>query len=192
MSAGVKMRHQDAMHLAAKISEELAPVVVRSKAVGSLRRRREFVSDIEFLIEPRMLEADLFGTPAADVAPIRAVAEQLGEIVRGGERYIQVRHVLGSPLNLDLFICHPPAEWGVLHAIRTGPASLAELAVTRMHQFRRHCSNGHITDKVTGALWPCPEEEDFFAAAGLPCLRPYERDRPTAYVPIEISREVAR
>ena len=97
MSTGTSLPWDEAYVLAKTAANQLRPHVVRLKAVGSLRRRRPCVGDIEFLAEPVMVEADLFGSLAPDVAPIREVLEQLGTWVKGGERMMQITNFYGLP-----------------------------------------------------------------------------------------------
>jgi DNA polymerase/3'-5' exonuclease PolX len=184
VSTGPSLRHADALALAKHLVDDLNPLVQRCKVAGSLRRRRPLVSDIEIVAEPRLVTADLFGGTAPDVAPIRRLAESWGTVVKGGEKYIQVEHVLGvGGVKLDLFLVTPPANFWVILAIRTGPANLGQEAVTRMHHHGRRCVEGRIVDRA-GQPVPCSSEEDFFAAAGLPCLPPLLRDTRDALRPL--------
>lgn len=179
MSTGLKVPFADALHIAEQLVADLRPVCERVKVVGSLRRKRPQVGDVEILLEPRMVTSDLFGSQMPDLLPIRAVAYSWGGIEKAGERMLSIRTAMQA-LKVELYMVHPPANWFVLLAIRTGPATLGKEAVTRMHQFGRRCDGGRIIDKRTGYEWPCNCEEDFFRAAGLPCLPPARRDTPEA------------
>lgn len=182
MSIGTKTRLADALVIAKQIVDDLAPHCKRLKVAGSLRRKRPEVSDIEIVCEPYMA-ADLFGENVPDVERIRNAAEQWGTIVKGGDRMIQVQTVMGP--KLDLFIVHPPANWWVILAIRTGPAPLGQWAVTRMHQFGLRCQDGRVLVKATGEEHPIESEADFFAAARLNCLPPARRDQLEAMRTLE-------
>lgn len=175
MSDGSLLPWADAYALAEHAAEVLRPHVQRLKAVGSLRRRRPYVRDIEFLAEPRMVVDDLFGNMAPDVAPIRAALEQLGTWVKGAERMMQITDLGGRVgLKCELYLVHPPAQWGSLLAIRTGPYELGRHAVTRMRERGFRHDGGRV---LRGSeVIPTPTEEDFFAAAWLPCLAPHLRD----------------
>ena len=79
---------------------------------------------------------------------------------------------------VDLFCVLPPASWGALLAIRTGPAEFGRGLVTKRSQ------GGAMPDELQqreGALWgplgkiETPEEEDYFAALGLSYWPPEER-----------------
>lgn len=177
MSTGTALSWEEAYRLAEDVSKELRPHVVRIKAAGSLRRRRPTCGDLEFVVEPHMAAADLFGTLAPVVAPIRAALEQLGTWVKGGERMMQVTDLLGrNGLKCEVYLCHPPAQWGSILAIRTGPYELGRHAVTVMQKFGFKHDEGHAVEVKTGATVATPTEEAFFRLAGLPCWAPAYRD----------------
>jgi DNA polymerase/3'-5' exonuclease PolX len=186
MSIGTKIPHADALAIARDVVTDLEPLCSRIKVAGSLRRMRPHVSDIEIVAEPHCT-ADLFGAQLPQVEPIRRMAESWGVIVKGGEKYIQV-HTAMSGMKIDLFLVTPPADYFVILAIRTGPANLGQLAVTRMHDFGRRCEAGRIIDKRTGEQLLCMEEADFFRAAGLPCLPPRQRESREAMRPLQVAQ----
>jgi len=75
------------------------------------------------------------------------------------------------------------SEWGVILAIRTGPAELGQWAVTRMRRFGRRCEGGRILDMRSGEELPCESEAAFFEYAKLSCLPPRFRDSAGARAP---------
>lgn len=198
---------------------EEAKAVAHVEVVGSIRRSRPYVSDIELLARPHMDTGDLFGGEhgAPILEPILEVLAQFGSLEKSGARYMKlalapsegVTGPNGSPVDrypsLDLFLCHPPASWGVLRAIRTGPAQLGRLAVTRIRARGWRCKRGAIWLPVERdprrpphegpahaaevefpgepGKWRrlhTPDEPAFFAAARIPCLPPDRRDRQAA------------
>jgi DNA polymerase/3'-5' exonuclease PolX len=171
MSTGDRIPFAQAVTIASSIGQRLAPHVTRSKCVGSVRRRRDTIGDIEFVVEPRLVAADLFGNLLPDTASLRADVAGWSRWVKGGDRMWQVTDVFGREgLTLDLYFCWPPAEWGSIVAIRTGPWELGMEAVTRLRDAGTPHTDGHIPGHST------PEEEDFFRLAGLECRVPWERD----------------
>lgn len=182
MSEGRKWPHAAALEVAKEMVDALRPFVQRVKVVGSLRRRREEVGDIELLVEPQMQTADLLGGMAPDVASVRQILGTFGRIGKGADRYIRTE--LFNGIGCDTFLCHAPANWHVLLAIRTGPMHLGRWAVTRMHDFGLRCGDGRIISRATGREHEVTSEAGFFAAAGLPCLKPSLRDGPEAMRPL--------
>lgn len=176
MSDGRRVPLRDAWTVAYRVLRILEPHILRAEIAGSIRRGRPTVGDVEIVAEPKTRTADLFGGTVPDVEPIRAALEEVGIWEKGGERYMKVRHVLGSALSLDLFLVTPPAEWGSILAIRTGPGELGQLCVTRMKSRGYRHENGHVIETKTGLHVPTPTEEDFFHLAGVAYLAPPLRD----------------
>lgn len=176
MSHGPRVRLSEAWTLANRLARELAPHLRRVEIVGSVRRERPTVGDIELVAEPATCPTDLFGALGPALEPIRATLERIGTWEKGGDRYMKVRDVLDTGLPLDLFLVHPPAEWGSIVAIRTGPAALGRECITRMKREGYHHAAGHVVNVETGAKVATPEEEDFFRLAGVACMPPNMRD----------------
>lgn len=167
-----------ALELGRRAAELIAPTVIRCKAAGSLRRRRERLGDIEFVVEP-LFEQDLFdpimSKPALE--DLKRTLRGMGRWRKGGDRYMQITDLFGvEGLRLEVFAVHPPAQWGSILAIRTGPKELGEYCVTVMKGNGLRHVDGHIENRK-GEVVPTPTEEDFFAAAGVDCVPPAQRDQ---------------
>jgi hypothetical protein len=138
--------------LASALQILLAEASDRVQIVGSVRRRRPVVGDLEFLAVPRPA-TDLFGKPLDDRTEVDAVLAGLigqGKLEPGdkaGPKYkrfyvlpamtpsyasiAEAREIeQAQRIPLDLYLCRPET-WGVLLAIRTGPAEFAEAIVTQ-------------------------------------------------------------
>jgi DNA polymerase/3'-5' exonuclease PolX len=166
-----------ATEVARQCIEALSPWVDRIEIAGSIRRRKPYVKDIEIVAIPSLVSDGLFGDPVPATAEIRAVCEKVGHVLKGGEKYIQAADVFGSGMTMDLFLVTPPAEWGTILAIRTGPAGYSQEAVTRIKGRLWRCQQGWVRNE-RGERVPTPEEADFFAAARMPYLSPEERANP--------------
>jgi DNA polymerase/3'-5' exonuclease PolX len=180
VSDGPKIPFADALVIAERLVGDLKPVCRRVKVAGSLRRRKPLVGDIELVCEPVQQPPDLFGEVHADTEAVRRVCAQWGEILKGGDRYIQVQ---GHPLKIDVFMVSEPADWYVILAIRTGPADLGKWAVTQMHGTGHRCEDGRIIHKASGRRVECESEADFFRYAALDYYPPAQRDGPDAMKP---------
>jgi len=168
----------------------LRPACERIEIAGSLRRRTALVHDIEIVAMPR-LGRDLFGDLAVD-APTELDAI-LARLVRqdrlcrgdkGRSRYKNFRvSVTDQPrITLDLFVVLPPAQWGVLFLIRTGPAEFSHWVVTQQlagGALPSHCRvlDGAVREGLIGEgkIVPMPEEIDFLEFLGLGWIEPAER-----------------
>jgi DNA polymerase/3'-5' exonuclease PolX len=85
--------------------------------------------------------------------------------------------VAGIPL--DLFVVRPPATWGVIFALRTGPGDWNTKLVTDCKAIGRRVSGGQVEAwrGATSSWEPVLtwDERDFFAAVGQPWVEPRER-----------------
>ena len=101
----------------------------------------------------------------------------MGTWVKGRTRQLVITDLLGQKgLKLEVFVAHPPAQWGSLLAIRTGPADLSRICVTAMRQRGYVHNQGHVSKLAGGELVPTPAEKDFFELAGIEMLSPSRRD----------------
>lgn len=174
-----------ASQVADEILQTLWPACERIELAGSIRRQRQYVGDIEIVAIPRIRrQLDLFSRPV----PGQTISEldELADALRAarrltprpapdgkiawGQRYKRAVYRPQRPglptMAVDLFAVLPPAEWGVIMAIRTGPANLSKLLVTPRAQggllpdgFR--VQRGRLISP-TGMPIPTPEETDLF------------------------------
>ena len=122
-------------------------------------------------------EVDLFGTVTGHTSMVDAFfGENEYKLIKSGTRYKQIE--LPEGINLDLFIVIPPAQWGVIFTIRTGPADYSRKFVTSKQFGGMLPSNMKIKD---GAIW-CngkamftPEETDVYKLIGAPYVEPGRR-----------------
>lgn len=172
-----------AKKLAAAVVAALAPACERIEVAGSIRRERSSIGDVEIVAVPRMVEGprvDMFAPPPL----VSALDQVLGELAAAGkitqhpvrpangERYKRL-WLARTGVQLDLFLVLPPAEWVPIFAIRTGPADYSRAAVTALRERGLRCEDGRILRG--NEVVPCPDEETFFALAGMPMLAPAAR-----------------
>ena len=167
------MKHKEALLIASELVGRFSIFCERIQIAGSLRREKPDVGDIEIVAAPQMV-SDLFGGKV----PVTNGVDwgQYGRVNKSGPRYCQI--ALPEGINLDLFLVYPPAQWGVIFALRTGPAEFSKWLVTRRNQRGALPSDCQVKDGVVwrrGEPIPMPEEEDFFKFIGLPILPPVQR-----------------
>ena len=176
------MKHDDALTIAKRLLEELRPWCDRIEIGGSIRRGKPEVKDIEIVAIPRceVIQSDLFGA-TTNIYPVQSFLhdrERSGEWVnvKGREKYFQ--YILSDGINLDLFFVTPPAQWGVVYVLRTGPTEFNHWLVTS----RQHggclpafasMSGAGIYDN--GRLVNMPEEISFLNFLGLGWIEPKDR-----------------
>lgn len=175
----------EAEQAAAWLVEQIEHYAERVLIAGSIRRRKPTVKDIEILVEPTVdqIPADLFGEATAEFVPLYGwldgvLTPRLDVHGRRawGPRYRRALF-LGYPL--DLFIVRDPDEWGLLAAIRTGPAAFSRKLVTSRSRGGFLPPGWRVQERKLrrpgGAVVPTPEEADVFAALGIPWQEPEAR-----------------
>lgn len=178
-----------AQAIAEEVKALLSPACLRIEIAGSIRRRSPTVGDIELLAEPitTTVPIDLFGevTETEDALDNRvrtflANGTFRYRLDRNGREAVGLRYKRMSyrDIGLDLFSCLPPAQWGLLLAIRTGPGEFSHQLVTPRHMGGLLPDGYNIRD---GQLWhgfdsvPVPDEEVLFHILGMEFIRPEER-----------------
>lgn len=169
---------------AGKLMREIEPLCVRQLVCGSLRRGSPNPKDVEIVVEAKVkpVQGALFGGSGMVHNPLPArlsQLEQMGELRKrprsdgktaAGERYWAIEM---DGVAIDLFMVLPPAQWGVIATIRTGPADFSKMIVQdALKQGLRF---------KDGAIWrgeeliPTPEEADVFRALNMRWVAPEAR-----------------
>lgn len=169
----------------------LRPYCHRVEVAGSIRRGKPRVKDIELVCEPivDVLARDLWGNVVAErvtlyefLEAVRRVGGDFGpRLDRNGRPAIGERYqrLVYCGVALDLFIVRPPAQFGLIYAIRTGPSAFSQRLVTQ-RRFGGYLPDGwHVRDgalhDADGNVVETPDEEDVFRAIGLTWIPPHER-----------------
>lgn len=192
MSERPRIPRAEAEAVATMLVAKLAPFCERIEVAGSIRRRMHTVKDIEIVAIPRTetIQVGLFGEEGE---PISLLKQKLDSLVadgviekrtdddgkqRWGEKHQRALYRDGKlEVGIDVFAVMPPAQWGVIFAIRTGNYEFSRNLVTGRIHGGRMPEDMRVAD---GALWRVdpanrdvklgvvhtPEEEDFFRAIG--------------------------
>ena len=176
-----KLLRSQAEQIAADFLTALRPFCERAEVAGSLRRGKAEVGDIEIVAQPilrpvRGLFGDVMGMEnALETFPWAA----WGQIVKSGPRYKQLITPQGPKCaTLDVFIVLPPAQWGLIYLLRTGPADFSRWVVTPRRKGGGLPSHLRVKD---GAIWsgkeiiPTPTEADVFRLLGMDYIPPAQR-----------------
>jgi DNA polymerase (family 10) len=169
----------------------LAPSCERILVAGSIRRQRPDIGDVEIVAIPRFEDSaeGMWGDVVRSNVLVRQIAqltdEGLLEILSGGERYIKARH-LGLEIQVDVFMVVPPASWGLILLIRTGPADYSQWLVTYARRQGMHVIGGRLhnglgipgREDCACEVIPTPTEESVYEALGLPWVEPADRRVP--------------
>ncbi len=167
-----------AQRLAVQIVRDFFPACERIEVAGSIRRRKADIGDIEIVAIPKRLE-DFFGEGDSLLDPILENLCRLDVLkkVKGGDKMKQYE-ITKSGIMLDLFLCRPE-NFGLILAIRTGPAEWSHRMVTPRSQgglMPSHLrSMGGFIKDGSGKVYEVPEEADLFRILGIEFLEPWER-----------------
>ena len=183
-----------ARRVAEEVLSQLMPGCLRIEIAGSIRRGVIEVKDIELVCEPAH-RPDLFGGEGFDLLneTLRLRVRERKLLWRGpkggtthtepdnldGRRYYSLATdsglQLGESMPIDLFVVRPPAQWGAIFAIRTGPADYARQLVTHARANRYKCEDGRLVSLIDGTERLTATEQEFIEACGLRFMPPHLR-----------------
>lgn len=195
------MKLEEAERTARKFIYEIRDCCERVMVAGSIRRMKREVGDIEVVCIPQIkritqvlltppfqhdsygpaLKENILHTRLLDLRFRRVV--QSNRVSKDGRKPpFKKRHYRltfkGCPI--DLFCVLPPADWGVILTIRTGPAEYSQWLATEALKRGLKIKDGQLF-QVDGARGRpkkiyCNEEADFFKALGLEWIPPEQRE----------------
>lgn len=197
------MIHAQALTIAEKLMDLLAPACKRIEIAGSIRRQKPDVGDIEIVAIPDLRPPrPVFGQPPykTNLDAVLASLEYPDESglrlhkILGADKYKKIGVSLDGGntwiIQLDLFLVTPPAQWGVDFLIRTGPSDFSHWIVTQK------CFGGGLPTmyNVKGAaVWKgqepisTPEEIDFLKLCGLDWIEPQNRSARWVRLPQRVA-----
>jgi DNA polymerase/3'-5' exonuclease PolX len=167
------------------VVRQLKSTCERVCIAGSIRRQKPRVKDIEIVYIPKMIrqKVDLFDyeeRPMTDYAIDGLIDfgfwEFDTETSRNGPKYKRLVH-MASSMTVELFRARPQ-NWGLVMALRTGPAEFNHLLVTPAAYYGAMPGDMEMSD---GYLWrqgrmlETPTETSFFGELGLPYWPPQTR-----------------
>jgi DNA polymerase/3'-5' exonuclease PolX len=191
MSEKKRYPYADALKLAEAIKVQLEPWCERIEIVGSLRRQKDMVGDIELLFIPKLetVVKDMFSEANSEMVDL--CAKRIDYLLGVGffeKRPSETNVFTWGPLNklaihkatgiaVDLFAEPNASDWARSMVIRTGPAKLnIQLIESGFRKgLRVHAYGDSLTKVVTGEVIPCASEEQFFKLCGMPWMTPRER-----------------
>lgn len=174
------MNRREASLYAARVTDELERFCQRISIAGSIRRQKPEPKDIEIVCVPeRDPNPNIFSSEYPLLTYLQNPTGFLRECQRlkGQDRYQQWQL---PEIKLDLFIVLPPAQWGVILAIRTGPAEFSKRLVTKRIHGGLLPSNARVKDGcvwIAGQPLDMPNEGDFLRFCRLPYTHPQDREQ---------------
>lgn len=191
------MLYKNALRIAEQWVEYFRPACTRIEIKGSVLRRKAEPGDIEILAIPDLTPPPSsrieFGKPIPkqyktklDALLDAMIEKDVCYLRAGGEKYKKI-WLLKDYIQIDLFLVTPPAQWGVLSVIRTGPSDFSHWMVTSKSKRgalpdEYIVEGGAVGERVPmekgdgrKGVIPMPEEEDFFRLCGLEYIEPIHR-----------------
>lgn len=160
----------EARAIANEIMEELRPHCERIEIVGSIRRNREDVKDIDLVIIPKKYETGLFATG------IPAILDKF-EKVRGELEWQKTRNVIRkhpTGLQIDCYLCEPK-NYGLIKLIRTGSMEFnRDILIPAINRSGYKSRDGYLTYEEETV--DVNEEETLFKLIGLAYIEPKLRN----------------
>lgn len=177
MSSGDRIDLESAALIALRWSDRLRPYCSRIEVAGSIRRGCETAGDIELVVigDAGQIAEHLDSYTGRGLF---SAAHEV-DIVLNGPKMKQWRDVVANA-TIDLFIA-TPEKWGVLFALRTGPAMFSRALVMQSHQGGLLRDGYKVRD---GRVWDgqealeTPEERDFFKRTVCGWVEPGDRREP--------------
>jgi DNA polymerase/3'-5' exonuclease PolX len=183
MSSGTVLTLAQAEPIAEYFLGLMAPACERIEVVGSLRRRRIQVGDIELLLIPKWGKGEPTGLFEEDAPTINLALAFLDEMVERGDLVkrtningqtmwgAKTQYAQFGSVNIDIFQVHDPECWGVQKMIRTGPAEFSKSFVTQRNKGGKLPNDLFVKD---GRVWKggsneplsTPTEDHFFRLCG--------------------------
>lgn len=181
------MDRDDALLYGQRVINVIRPYCERLEYAGSIRRLKNDVHDIDLVVIPKhTATVNLFGDVVTSINPLtknRTMYQELGTLkIFGGKRIL----IAMGPIDCEIYMVTPPAQWGNIFLIRTGPAEFGHWMVTQKSK------GGALPDDVTawqGALWRenkvigAATEEEYFRICGMRYMQPEERKPLWTYMP---------
>lgn len=167
----------EAIKISNKIIDELKPFCIRISIVGSIRREKKQIGDVEILCIPKTIEesTDLFGEDHPRVEGFINTINKWEKVKGDPEcgRYTQRIHPSG--IKVDIFIVEPD-NWGLHMVIRTGSWEYSKRMLGQtIKQAGYYSEGGFLRDLKTNKIVPVKEEKDFYNLINEPWTLPLTR-----------------
>jgi len=154
------MELERAQRIAREVVKRLSPYCSKIQVAGSVRRKKSWVNDIDFVLIP------------SDLWNLQHEIMGMGQVRMSGMKIMRV--MVGS-VQIDIYFASPET-WGTLLLIRTGSAEnnirLASLAKKR--GWHLAASGDGLFDE-NGQRIAGDSEESIYGVLGLPYQHPVER-----------------
>lgn len=170
MSNNAKRPYSEMIVIAEEIKSALEPHVHRIEIAGSLRRKKDLISDIEIVLIPKPYETGLFATGIAEVIDDwKTMRGSLDKHCKYTQRVYK-----GTPV--DLFFCEFE-NWGNTLAVRTGSADYSfKVLASGWKKAGYESRENYLYEIGTDNKIILLEEKDLFDLISVPYIEPEKRN----------------
>jgi DNA polymerase/3'-5' exonuclease PolX len=178
---------EEALEVVQEIEEFLLPCVTRIAVVGSVRRKKPTVRDVELLCIPRSVDT----TPVGEFFPRLTNTLEIGleKLQKEGvvEKRIKSDGTFSygkktkllvhckSRIPIDIFVTDPSQWFNTLVAKTGGKENNVAIAANAKRLGMRWVTSSPGFLLSDGSILPVQKEEDAFSFVGLPYLLPHQR-----------------
>lgn len=146
---------------------------------GSIRRKKEFVHDIEIVCLPKEISSkDMFGEEKTiRDSTFEKTVNTIGKVIIGNANGRMMQIELSESIILDLFIANK-INYGNILLIRTGDWEFSRFFMgTVLRKNGYHSEGGFV--KKNEEIIPTPDEDVLFKLCKLPFIDPEKRNLKT-------------
>jgi DNA polymerase/3'-5' exonuclease PolX len=184
-----KVHREDAETVAAEIMVHLGVFCEKWQIAGSIRRKKDMVSDIEILYIPEIGErpnpGDMFDAAKVNFMDEAIAALESSDILEKRPKengqftygeFIKLMRHKKSGVAVDFFACTSETWWNNLVCRTGGKDSNVAVSTKALQMGYRWNSTGRgFSSLSNGSVVPVDLEEDVFKFVGLPFLPPENR-----------------
>lgn len=168
-----KKSYEEAILIAEHVISLIKPHCVRVEIAGSLRRKCQYVGDIEIVLIAKPYEVGLFESGVAEI--INQWQKVKGELNYGICKYTQRIHQSG--IKIDFFFAQED-NWGNTLAIRTGSSDYSYKVLANGWKSAGYESENNYLYKIGDRTekMVLKEEKDLFDLIGIEYIDPEKRN----------------
>lgn len=163
--------------IALRVMGELSPHCQRIEIVGSLRRKRSEVSDIDLICIPQTEPGpDLFAHEEQRIREFVKTVDHYKKVKGDAEKGKYCARIDNETgVSIEIYICNY-MNWGLMKLIRTGGANFSKHIIgTQIKKFGYYSRDGYLRDVETGNIVPLDTEDDLFDLIEMDYVRPEHR-----------------
>lgn len=173
-----KFSYDDGMSVAVGVVADLNEHCEKIEIVGSLKRHKQEISDVDILCIPKTEATNLLsGEKVHSFGFVEVITKhpKIKGNPKTGKFCQRIHDETG--IHLEFYMCNKN-NWGLMSIIRTGPALFSKAMMARLKGCGYQSRGGYIRplgEESEENIIDTPEEEDVFGLCGMDYLLPQHR-----------------